>query len=129
LRIGSQKGTSFGEENNFPGMRLDFISVNLLISVQGGTLVNRDQFIKGGLVTTKIFLNAAGLLHIIQDRDPKPGKYRPDDENAPDPLDDTHIHPEDYELVRKMATDALELDEEDIHDEHPSRISSSQSLL
>jgi transcription elongation factor SPT6 len=95
---------------------------NLLISVQGGTLVNRDQFIKGGLLTTKIFLNAAGFLRIIQDRDIKPGKYRPDDENAPDPLDDTRIHPEDYELARKMATDALELDEEDIHDEHPSQV-------
>jgi len=52
----------------------------------------------------------------------KPGKYRPDDETAPDPLDDTRIHPEDYELARKMATDALELDEEDIHDEHPSQV-------
>lgn len=41
---------------------------------------------------------------------------------APDPLDDTRIHPEDYELARKMATDALELDEEDIHDEHPSHV-------
>ena len=96
--------------------------VNSLISVQGGTLVNRDQFIKGGLLTTKIFLNAAGFLRIIQDRETKPGKYRPDDENAPDPLDDTRIHPEDYELARKMATDALELDEEDIHDEHPSQV-------
>jgi transcription elongation factor SPT6 len=37
-------------------------------------------------------------------------------------LDDTRIHPEDYELARKMATDALELDEEDIHDEHPSHV-------
>jgi transcription elongation factor SPT6 len=96
--------------------------VNPFISIQGGTLVNRDQFIKGGLLTTKIFLNAAGFLRVIQDRDTKPGKYRPDDENAPDPLDDTRIHPEDYELARKMATDALELDEEDIHDEHPSQV-------
>ncbi|KAF8964059.1 transcription elongation factor SPT6 [Flammula alnicola] len=91
------------------------------ISSQGGTLVNRDQFIKAGLLTTKIFLNASAFLRVIQDRD-KQGKYRPDDENAPDPLDDTRIHPEDYELARKMATDALELDEEDIHDEHPSQV-------
>ena len=103
-------------------MWLFCILVNPFISVQGGTLVNRDQFIKGGLLTTKIFLNAAGFLRVIQDRDTKPGKYRPDDENAPDPLDDTRIHPEDYELARKMATDALELDEEDIHDEHPSQV-------
>ena len=103
-------------------MSLFFILIKSFISVQGGTLVNRDQFIKGGLLTTKIFLNAAGFLRVIQDRDTKPGKYRPDDENAPDPLDDTRIHPEDYELARKMATDALELDEEDIHDEHPSQV-------
>lgn len=85
-------------------------------------MINRDQFIKAGLLTTKIFLNASGFLRVIQDRDTKTGKYRPDDENAPDPLDDTRIHPEDYELARKMATDALELDEEDIHDEHPSQV-------
>lgn len=85
-------------------------------------MVNRDQFIKGGLLTTKIFLNAAGFLRISQERDSKPSKNRSDDDMAPDPLDDTRIHPEDYELARKMATDALELDEEDIHDEHPSHV-------
>ena len=99
-----------------------YILVNPFISIQVGTLVNRDQFIKGGLLTTKIFLNAAGFLRVIQDRDTKPGKYRPDGENSPDPLDDTCIHLEDYELARKMATNALELDEEDIHDKHPSQV-------
>ncbi|EJT80427.1 transcription elongation factor SPT6 [Gaeumannomyces tritici R3-111a-1] len=33
---------------------------------------------------------------------------------ASDPLDSTRVHPEDYELGRKMAADALELDEEDV---------------
>ncbi|KAG5645250.1 hypothetical protein DXG03_006667 [Asterophora parasitica] len=84
----------------------------------GGNLVNRDQFIKSGLLTTKIFLNAASFLRISLDHDGK--KSRRDDEDAPDALDSTRIHPEDYELARKMATDALEYDEEDIHDEHPS---------
>jgi transcription elongation factor SPT6 len=85
--------------------------------------VNRDQFIKGGLLTTKIFLNAAAFLRISQDSENKPSKNRHDDEDmTPDPLDNTRIHPEDYELARKMATDALELDEEDIHDEHPSHV-------
>ncbi|KAF9013878.1 SH2 domain-containing protein [Cyathus striatus] len=90
----------------------------------GGNLMNRDQFIKGGLLTTKIFLNASGFLRILQDQmdlDSK-RKIRHDDDDAPDPLDDTRIHPEDYDLARKMATDALELDEEDIHDEHPSYV-------
>ncbi|OBZ75792.1 Transcription elongation factor SPT6 [Grifola frondosa] len=93
------------------------------IASMGGNLVNRDQFIKNGLLTTKIFLNAAGFLRIVQDAEPKPSKSRhSEDIDVPDPLDNTRIHPEDYELARKMATDALELDEEDIHDEHPSHV-------
>lgn len=92
------------------------------IASLGGNLVNRDQFIKAGLLTTKIFLNAAGFLRISQDPDVKPAKNRHADDDGPDPLDDTRVHPEDYELARKMATDALELDEEDIHGEHPSRV-------
>lgn len=88
----------------------------------GGSLANRDQFIKGGLLTTKIFLNASGFLRIMQEQETKPSKNRHEEDNAQDPLDDTRIHPEDYELARKMATDALELDEEDVHDEHPSHV-------
>lgn len=86
--------------------------------------MNRDQFIKNGLLTTKIFLNAAGFLRIPQDSEPTklPKNRRHEDIDAADPLDSTRIHPEDYELARKMATDALELDEEDIHDEHPSYV-------
>lgn len=94
------------------------------IAAMGGTLINRDQFIRNGLLTTKIFLNAAGFLRIAQDSDlPKPPKNRHnEDVDVADPLDNTRIHPEDYELARKMATDALELDEEDVHDEHPSHV-------
>ncbi|KAF8654136.1 hypothetical protein AX16_003667 [Volvariella volvacea WC 439] len=93
----------------------------------GGTLTNRDQFIRNGLLTTKIFLNAASFLKITQAQataeDYRVSKHQYEDEDAsPDPLDKSRIHPEDYELARKMATDALELDEEDIHDEHPSHV-------
>jgi transcription elongation factor SPT6 len=90
--------------------------------VQGGNLINRDQFIKGGILTTKIFLNAAGFLRISHEAGAKIAKPRHADDDVPDPLDDTRIHPEDYELARKMATDALEFDEEDVHDEHPSHV-------
>ena len=90
--------------------------------IKGGNLVNRDQFIKGSLLTTKIFLNAAGFLRISNDSDMRAVKNRHADDDVQDPLDDTRIHPEDYELARKMATDALELDEEDVHDEHPSHV-------
>lgn len=94
------------------------------MSEQGGTLMNRDQFIKNSLLTTRVFLNAAGFLRISQNHETvKSSKNRHnEDVDTPDPLDNTRIHPEDYELARKMATDALELDEEDIHDEHPSYV-------
>jgi transcription elongation factor SPT6 len=76
------------------------------------------------LLTTKIFLNAAGFLRIThQGSSSKNSRNHPSQhEDTPDPLDDTRIHPEDYELARKMAMDALELDEEDIHNEHPSHV-------
>lgn len=53
-------------------------------------------------MTMKIFQNAAGFLYI------------PDDEEDNEPLDETRIHPEDYDLARKIVADALGLDEEDI---------------
>ncbi|KZT26523.1 transcription elongation factor Spt6 [Neolentinus lepideus HHB14362 ss-1] len=94
------------------------------IASMGGNLVNREQFVKNGLLTTKIFLNAAGFLRITHDIETtKSSKNRHnDDVDMPDPLDNTRIHPEDYELARKMATDALELDEEDIQEESPSHV-------
>ena len=69
-------------------------------------------------------MNAAGFLRISQDPElPRPPKNRHnEDADVADPLDNTRIHPEDYELARKMATDALELDEEDVHDDHPSHV-------
>ncbi|KAI9509640.1 transcription elongation factor Spt6 [Russula earlei] len=90
----------------------------------GGNLSNRDQFVKASLLTTKIFMNAAGFLRIPQESSfSKPSKARnTEDSDSQDPLDSTRIHPEDYDLARKMATDALELDEEDIHGEHPSHV-------
>ena len=97
-------------------------AIEATVASKGGNLVNRDQFIKGGLLTTKIFLNAAGFLRISNDSDMRAVKKRHADDDVQDPLDDTRIHPEDYELARKMATDALELDEEDVHDEHPSHV-------
>ncbi|KIK19918.1 hypothetical protein PISMIDRAFT_658516 [Pisolithus microcarpus 441] len=88
----------------------------------GGILVNHDQFIKSGLLTTKIFLNAAGFLHTPWDLDMKSVNNRHTDEDGPDPLDATHIQPKDYKLAQKMATDSLKLDEENAHREHPSHV-------
>ncbi|CEI93140.1 hypothetical protein RMCBS344292_07382 [Rhizopus microsporus] len=38
------------------------------------------------------------------------------DVDGADILDDTRIHPQDYELARKMAADALEIDEDEMDD-------------
>ncbi|KAJ7097816.1 transcription elongation factor SPT6 [Mycena belliarum] len=91
-----------------------------MIERQGENIGNREQFIKAGLLTKTLFINAAGFLRISQQEDLNPAKLRADDDHAPDPLDDTRIHPEDYELARKMAMDALEYDEEDVQERHPS---------
>ncbi|KAH7107505.1 SH2 domain-containing protein [Auriculariales sp. MPI-PUGE-AT-0066] len=92
----------------------------------GGTLVNREQIVKNSISTIQIWLNAAGFLRIVQDesdgRDAKRNKRRDESADQQDPLDATRIHPEDYELARKMAMDALEYDEEDTKDEHPSHV-------
>ncbi|KAJ7709827.1 transcription elongation factor SPT6 [Mycena rosella] len=91
-----------------------------MIERQGENIGNREQFIKAGLLTKTLFINAAGFLRISQQEELNPAKLRADDDHAPDPLDDTRIHPEDYELARKMAMDALEYDEEDVQERHPS---------
>lgn len=52
----------------------------------------------------RVWNNCASFLYIEYDSS----------EPASDYLDNTRVHPEDYELGRKMAADALELDEEDV---------------
>lgn len=58
-------------------------------------------------LTPKVWANAASTLYL---------RYEPTDDAA-EFLDSTRIHPEDYDIARKMAADALELDEEDIEAE------------
>ncbi|KAF7298592.1 Transcription elongation factor Spt6 [Mycena indigotica] len=66
-------------------------------------------------------MNAAGFIRITRQEDLKTqGKFRAEDEHTYDPLDNTRIHPEDYELARKMAMDDIGYDEDDIQDKHPS---------
>lgn len=58
-------------------------------------------------VGPKVWNNCASFLHIDFDETEPDADY----------LDSTRVHPEDYDLGRKMAADALELDEEDIEAE------------
>ncbi|KAG9097196.1 Transcription elongation factor spt6, partial [Ceratobasidium sp. 370] len=89
----------------------------------GGNVVNRLNFVKQGLFGPQIFINCCGFLFIPQDPDSKePTRIRDNYDDVPDPLDETRIHCEDYDLARKMAVDALEIDDEDVVGKHPSVI-------
>ncbi|KAH7383811.1 transcription elongation factor-like protein spt6 [Pyrenochaeta sp. MPI-SDFR-AT-0127] len=52
----------------------------------------------------KVFTNCASFLYIPYDSS----------EESSDYLDYTRVHPEDYDLARKMVADALNMDEEDV---------------
>lgn len=74
------------------------------IESNGGALIRRDDLILKQLVSKNVFINCAPFIEI-----PIPDRYDKDVE----PLDATRIHPEDYDLARKMASDALDLEDED----------------
>ncbi|PSK41638.1 transcription elongation factor SPT6 [Candidozyma pseudohaemuli] len=73
-----------------------------------GTLTTRSDLIENELSTANIFFNCSSFLSIPYDE----GVTVMD--SSIELLDATRIHPEDYSLARKMAADALDLDEEDM---------------
>ncbi|KAL2758659.1 hypothetical protein ACRALDRAFT_2040790 [Sodiomyces alcalophilus JCM 7366] len=88
-------------------------SVLKAIGANGGSVTSRDELVgdpdsgKLPVVGPRVWNNCASFLYI---------EYEAANP-ASDPLDNTRVHPEDYELGRKMAADALELDEEDVKGE------------
>ncbi|CAK7566313.1 MAG: Transcription elongation factor spt6 [Sporothrix epigloea] len=80
------------------------------INANGGSVTSRDELVgdpdsgKLAVVGPRVWNNCASFLYIEYDSS----------NPSSDPLDNTRVHPEDYELGRKMAADALELDEEDV---------------
>lgn len=74
----------------------------------GSNLSNRSDLIENELSTANIFINCASFLNIPYD---ETSTVR---DSSIELLDATRIHPEDYDLARKMAADALDLDEEDM---------------
>ncbi|KAG7907436.1 hypothetical protein KL906_004123 [Ogataea polymorpha] len=74
------------------------------IEANGGSLLRRDELIVRELSTKVVFMNCAPFIEL-------PVPDRPDKDI--ELLDATRIHPEDYELARKMASDALDLSEEE----------------
>ena len=85
-------------------------SVVKAINANGGVVNTRDELVgdpdsgKLPVVGPRVWNNCASFLFIDYDAT----------NPSSDPLDNTRVHPEDYELGRKMAADALELDEEDV---------------
>ncbi|KAI1756038.1 transcription elongation factor SPT6 [Xylaria castorea] len=85
-------------------------SVIKTINTNGGVVNTREELVgdpdnkKLPVVGPRVWNNCASFLSIEFD------SSNPTSE----PLDNTRVHPEDYELGRKMAADALELDEEDV---------------
>jgi transcription elongation factor SPT6 len=80
------------------------------INANGGVVNTRDELVgdpdsgKLPVVGPRVWNNCASFLSIEYDSSSPTSDY----------LDNTRVHPEDYELGRKMAADALELDEEDV---------------
>ncbi|GAA5884951.1 hypothetical protein JCM3774_000862 [Rhodotorula dairenensis] len=87
----------------------------------GGTLSTRKGLVLHGLTTKNIFVNVAGFLRIRQDDLDADLGRDVDNSEDPDVLDDTRIHPEDYDVARKMAADAMDYDEEDLEGAPPSK--------
>ena len=84
-----------------------------VINLNGGIVTTRAELVgdpdqnKLAAVGPKVWNNCASFLYIDFDSSEQDADY----------LDNTRVHPEDYDLGRKMAADALELDEEDIEAE------------
>lgn len=82
-----------------------------IMNLNGGTCNNRMELLgvnaQYPAMGVKVWNNCASFVFIdFENADPDA-----------DPLDNTRVHPEDYDIARKMAADALELDEEDIQAE------------
>ena len=80
------------------------------ININGGVVESRLELLgdpEQGIyqaVGPKVWANCASFLYVLFDSaDP-----------TTDYLDNTRVHPEDYDIGKKMAADALELDEEDV---------------
>ncbi|GAA6054598.1 hypothetical protein JCM3770_000071 [Rhodotorula araucariae] len=86
-----------------------------------GTLTTRHGLIMHGYFGKQLFLNASGFLRIRQDDLAADLGRDTEEQEDPDVLDDTRIHPEDYDVARKMAADAMEYDEEDLEGAPPSK--------
>lgn len=83
----------------------------------GGKLESRADLVQNEICARTVFINCASFIRIRQVH--FRSSYR---DSLIDVLDDTRVHPEDYELARKMAADALDLDDAVLEeDDSPSQ--------
>ncbi|KAJ1916301.1 Transcription elongation factor spt6 [Mycoemilia scoparia] len=85
------------------GPRKAKVLVNKIKNLPNHMLDSRSDLIREGIMTRTVFINSASFLQILP--------------QGIDVLDTTRIHPEDYELARKMATDALDIEDDDEDDD------------
>jgi transcription elongation factor SPT6 len=82
----------------------------------GGKLQSRQDLIEGEICSANIFMNCASFIR-IKERHFLNKRHL----YGIDPLDDSRIHPEDYDIARKMAADALDVDDTTADLENPSQ--------
>ncbi|ORY42146.1 hypothetical protein BCR33DRAFT_698681 [Rhizoclosmatium globosum] len=96
------------------------------ITKLGGKLENRSDLIQKKMLGRVIFMNSASFIQIHK-------KHFKRTNALLDVLDYTRIHPEDYDIARKMAAGALDIDEvvgeddpsshvAELMDDHPERL-------
>lgn len=95
------------------GPRKALALVNAISAKLEGHVASREALVRHGLLTFCVWTNCVAFLRIEQSETETP-------EEVHDVLDETRIHPEDYDYPRQMARDALNKHEEDLEGEHPS---------
>ncbi len=75
------------------GPRKAHALVNAISTKLEGTLINRTLLISRSILTFQVFQNCASFLRIEQDM-----LLEADEDDVPDVLDSTRIHPEDYDF-------------------------------
>lgn len=114
------------QDSSYEGNLLQYVSglgprraedLKRRIAKSGGTLSSRAELVEKGFLTKNIFINCASAFKIRFSARRFAENYAHREEPGVtqlDILDETRIHPEDYELANKMAADAQDLDEEDV---------------
>lgn len=83
-------------------------------SIVPSRIVKRAELLSQKWLGKRVFLNAAAFIKMHEKilREAAGNKKSRALKEAMDPLDSTRIHPDDYDMARKIAADALEVEQE-----------------